>query len=164
MSIIIEKMQSNDWETVRAIYQEGIATGHATFETEVPGWDEWDQGHLDEARLVAKNNGQIVGWAALSPVSSRCVYGGVAEVSIYVAASVRGRGIGKNLLQALVTESEQAGLWTLQAGIFPENKASIAIHKACGFREVGYRERLGQMNGLWRDVVLLERRSRVVGV
>lgn len=164
MGIIIETMDHDDWKTVRAIYQEGIATGHATFETEVPGWDDWNQSHLAEARLVAKNDGQIVGWAALSPVSSRCVYGGVAEVSIYVAASARGQGIGKSLLRALVTESEQAGLWMLQAGIFPENRASIAIHKECGFREVGYRERLGQMNGLWRDVVLLERRSRVVGV
>ncbi|HEX9926202.1 MAG TPA: GNAT family N-acetyltransferase, partial [Anaerolineae bacterium] len=111
----------------------------------------------------ARQNGQVTGWAALSPVSGRCVYGGVAEVSVYIAASARGQGLGRRLLQALIDESERAGLWTLQAGIFPENKASLTVHKHCGFREVGYREHLGQMQGVWRDVVLLERRSKTVG-
>jgi phosphinothricin acetyltransferase len=164
MSFRIEPMQPADWETVRAIYRAGIATGNATFETDAPDWVIWDEKHLKECRLVARQAEQILGWAALSPVSSRCVYAGVAEVSVYVGAAARGHGVGKALLQALVSESERAGLWTLQAGIFPENTASIVLHKACGFREVGYRERIGQMNGVWRDTVLLERRSAVVGV
>lgn len=161
-----EPMRSEDWPAVRAILAEGIATGNATFETEAPDWEKWDAAHLPDGRLVTRNdNGTVVGWAALSPVSSRCVYGGVAEVSVYVAESARRQGIGKTLLMALITESEKAGLWTLQAGIFPENVASIALHKACGFREVGYRERIGQMNdGTWRDTVLLERRSEIVGM
>ena len=163
MDVTVEKMQAKDWEAVRAIYREGIATGDATFETDVPEWAEWDKRHRHDCRLVARAEGQVVGWAALSPVSSRCVYAGVAEVSIYVTASARSKGVGKALLQVLVTESERAGIWTLQGGIFPENGASIALHEACGFRQVGYRERLGQMRGLWRDVVLVERRSKVVG-
>jgi phosphinothricin acetyltransferase len=156
-------MKDEDWEAVRAIYQEGLATGNATFETAVPTWEEWTQDHLQDGRLVARRQGQILGWAALTPVSGRCVYAGVAEVSVYVAAAARGHGVGKTLLQALVQESEKAGIWTLQAGIFPENGASLALHHACGFRQVGRRERLGQVDGVWRDVILLERRSQVVG-
>jgi phosphinothricin acetyltransferase len=149
---------------VRAIYEEGIATGHATFETEVPEWREWDRSHLRDCRLVAKAKEQVVGWTALSAVSERCVYAGVAEVSIYITSSARGQGIGKTLLKALIDKSEKVGIWTLQAGVFPENTASIALHKACGFREIGYRSRIGQTGDVWRDVVLLERRSEVVGI
>jgi phosphinothricin acetyltransferase len=151
------------WDEVRAIYAEGIATGDATFETECPDWPAWDAEHLAPGRLVAVEDGAVVGWAALGPVSGRCVYGGVAEVSVYVAEGARGRGIGRLLLEELVVASEAAGLWTLQAGIFPENEASLALHERCGFRRVGVRERLGQRDGAWRDVVLLERRSTVVG-
>ena len=157
-------MRDGDWGAVRAIYCEGIATGNATFETDAPAWEAWDKGHLRACRLVARADDQVVGWAALSPVSGRCVYAGVAEVSIYVSASARGQGIGRALLAALVEASERAGLWTLQAGIFPENAASLALHRAHGFREVGRRERIGQMNGVWRDVVFMERRSKVVGI
>jgi phosphinothricin acetyltransferase len=157
-------MRDADWDTVRAIYCEGIATGNATFETDAPAWEAWDRGHLRACRLVAKIDGRVVGWAALSPVSGRCVYAGVAEVSIYVSASARGQGIGRALLAALVEASERAGLWTLQAGIFPENAASLALHRAHGFRKVGRRERIGQINGVWRDVALMERRSQVVGI
>jgi phosphinothricin acetyltransferase len=164
VSLVVEPMTGDDWEAVQAIYREGIATGDATFETDVPDWETWDGNHLREGRLVAREGDQVVGWAALSPISSRCVYAGVAEASAYVGASARGQGVGKALLRALVEASEQAGIWTLQAGIFPENKASIALHKACGFREVGRREHLGMMHGLWRDVILMERRSQVVGV
>ncbi len=152
-------LTEDDWSFVRAIYEQGIATGDATFETGAPEWAHWDQSHLKACRLVAKKGDRVVGWAALSPVSGRCVYAGVAEVSVYVAESRRGLGVGKKLLQGLVAESELAGFWTLEAGIFPENKASIALHKSCGFRQVGYRERLGRLNGLWRDVILMERRS-----
>jgi phosphinothricin acetyltransferase len=165
-------MKSQDWNSVRAIYEEGIATGNATFEMNVPEWKVWNQDHLPDCRFVAREEGEIVGWAALSPVSGRCVYAGVAEVSVYVAASARGRGIGKALLHTLVEGSENQGIWTLQAGIFPENEASIALHRSCGFRVVGRREHPGRMmpaakgaaGGAWRDVVLMERRSNVVGV
>jgi len=160
----VEPMKEQDWEAVQAIYREGIAAGDATFETEAPEWEAWDRSHRLQCRLVAREKGQVVGWAALSPISGRRVYAGVAEISIYVKESARGRGTGKALLRALIEESEQAGIWTLQGGIFPENEASIALHKACGFREVGRRERLGQMHGLWRDVILMERRSKRVGV
>lgn len=164
MDLTLEKMKSTDWNAVRAIYEEGIATGHATFETEVPEWIEWDRRHLRDCRLVAKAREQVVGWTALSPVSERCVYAGVAEVSIYITSSARGQGIGKTLLKALIDKSEKVGIWTLQAGVFPENTASIALHKACGFREIGYKSRIGQTGDVWRDVVLLERRSEVVGI
>jgi L-amino acid N-acyltransferase YncA len=164
MGFTVDKMQSEDWGAVRSIYQEGIATGNATFETDAPEWQEWDRSHLRDCRFVARREGQVVGWGALSPVSSRCVYAGVAEVSIYVTASARGEGIGKTLLRTLIEASERQGIWTLQAGVFPENEASIALHMVCGFREVGYREKIGQMNGHWRDVILLERRSEVVGI
>ena len=148
---------------VRSIYAEGIATGNATFETEVPDWTKWDGGHHKECRFLAKDGQEILGWAALSPVSPRRVYAGVAEVSIYVAGTARGRGVGKALLAALIETSERSGIWTLQAGIFPENVASIRLHKSCGFREVGVRQRLGQLAGTWRDVCLLERRSAEMG-
>lgn len=162
-------MREEDWEQVRSIYLEGIMTGHATFETDAPSWEKWNASHLRECRLVARcsdsgRSGDIVGWAALSPVSERCVYSGVAEVSVYVSEKGRGHGTGRALLCALVEASEKCGIWTLQAGVFPENIASIRVHLKCGFREVGRRERLGRMNGLWRDVMLLERRSKRVGV
>jgi phosphinothricin acetyltransferase len=160
----IRAMRSDDWPAIRNIYSEGIATGNATFETEMPEWAKWDQGHLQGCRLVARDGQWILGWAALSAVSSRRVYSGVAEVSVYVAAEARGRGVGKLLLQSLVEQSERCGIWTLQAGIFPENVPSIALHKSCGFREVGLRQKLGQRGGVWRDVLLLERRSSSVGV
>jgi L-amino acid N-acyltransferase YncA len=164
MDFVVDKMKDEDWNAVQSIYCEGIATGNATFETNVPEWEDWDRNHLRDCRLAARKGEQVIGWAALSPVSGRCVYAGVAEVSVYVAASARGKGAGKALLRALVEESERQGIWTLQAGIFPENEVSIALHKACGFREVGRRERIGRMKDAWRDVVLLERRSTVVGV
>jgi L-amino acid N-acyltransferase YncA len=163
MDFTIATMQPADWPAVDRIYLEGIADGNATFETESPGWENWNAAHHQHSRLVAKDNGQVVAWAALSPVSRRRVYRGVAEVSIYVAESARGRGIGKSLLTELVRHSEQNDIWTLQAGIFPENVASIAVHKSCGFREVGVRERIGQLGGRWRSTVLLERRSPIVG-
>ena len=157
-------MTERDWTDVRSIYEAGIATGHATFQTGAPTWEEWDRNHLATCRIVAKNSrDQIVGWAALSPVSSRPVYAGVAEVSVYVAPEARGQGIGGKLLRELIQQSEDDGRWTLQAGIFPENEGSLALHQSCGFRIVGRRERLGQLSGVWRDVILLERRSERVG-
>ena len=164
MKLNIEKMRREDWKFVRSIYKEGIDTGNATFETETPEWDDWDSIHLKEPRMVARSGGQVVGWAALCPVSDRCVYEGVAEVSIYIAGHAHGLGIGKSLLKKLISRSEAAGIWTLQAGIFPENEASMELHRSCGFREVGRRERLGKLNGIWRDVILLERRSNLAGV
>ena len=163
MEPCIGEMRRGDWGRVRAIYLEGIATGDATFETDAPTFEAWDAAHLRECRLVARLGEEIAGWAALSPVSSRRVYGGVAEVSVYVAGKFRGRGVGRALLSALVEESERNNLWTLQAGVLAENEASIRLHAACGFRVVGRRERLGKLKGAWRDVVLLERRSTVVG-
>ena len=164
MTLRIEPMRPEDWDRVRGIYLEGIATGQATFETTAPAWEAWDAAHMRAARLVAREGKATLGWAALSPVSSRCVYAGVAEVSVYVAAAARGRGVGRALLAALIAAAEREGLWTLQAGIFPENEASLAVHRRCGFREVGRRERLGRLNGAWRDVLLLERRSPSVGL
>jgi phosphinothricin acetyltransferase len=153
-----------DWSEVRRIYLEGISTGNATMETEAPAWETWDRAHRPDCRLLARDGNAVLGWAALSPVSERCAYGGVAEVSVYVATAARGKGIGRSLLAQLVRASEAAGIWTLQAGVFPENAASVAIHEACGFRRVGVRERLGKLSGTWRDVLLLERRSARVGV
>jgi L-amino acid N-acyltransferase YncA len=163
MRIELAPMTSADWPSVRAIYKEGIATGNATFERVAPEWDQWDAGHLPVCRLVARAEGRLVGWAALSRVSARRVYAGVAEVSVYVAEAARGAGVGRALLAALVAEAERNGFWTLQAGIFPENRASIALHEKAGFRVVGIRERLGAMDGRWRDVTLMERRSQVMG-
>ncbi|HXZ31520.1 MAG TPA: GNAT family N-acetyltransferase [Terriglobales bacterium] len=159
MNLAMMAMRAKDWPSVREIYAEGIATGNATFETAVPGWARWDSAHHQHCRLIARDSQRILGWAALSPVSSRRVYAGVAEVSIYVAGLARGKGVGKALMKSLIDCSEKHGMWTLQAGIFPENVASIALHKSCGFREVGLRQRLAQLAGRWRDVLLLERRS-----
>lgn len=159
----IEPLAPSDWDAVRRIYLEGIATGNATFATAAPEWEEWDQSHLACCRLVARVEDQVIGWVALGPVSRRSVYAGVAEVSVYVASGARGQGLGKRLLEALVEASEREGIWTLQAGIFAENAASIAAHHGAGFRLVGVRERIGQMNGRWRDVLLLERRSSLAG-
>ena len=175
MNFQITALRPEDWAAAREIYREGIATGNATFETELPSWEKWDSAHRQDCRLAAREliapmqgstgcdtNG-VLGFAALSPVSTRAVYAGVAEISVYVAAAARGRGVGKALLQALVEESELNGVWTLQAGIFPENVASIALHKSCGFREVGVRHRIGKLGDTWRDVLLLERRSSKAG-
>jgi phosphinothricin acetyltransferase len=158
----IERMAVDDWQDVRSIYLEGIATGNATFEQSAPEWETWHAAHLKECRLVARLHKGLVGWAALTPVSGRCVYAGVAEVSVYVAERMRGKKIGQRLLSELVKESEKHGIWTLQAGIFPENIASIEAHKRCGFRVVGTREKLGKINGVWRDVILMERRSKAL--
>ena len=161
----VEPLRPEHWPDVRRIYEEGIATGHATFQTEAPEWEAFDAGHLTEGRLIARDvNGHIVGWVALSKVSNRCVYAGVAEVSIYVATEARGWGVGRALMEAVIRESEEAGIWTLQGGVFPENGASVRLLESCGFRVVGRRERLGRMGDHWRDVLLLERRSRVAGV
>jgi phosphinothricin acetyltransferase len=159
----VDAMSPADWDRVRQIYVEGIATGNATFETDAPCWEKWNAAHRPDCRFVARDAGEVVGWAALSPVSSRCVYAGVAEVSIYVGERARGRGVGRMLLRALVEASERVGIWTLQAGIFPENIASIELHRRAGFRSVGVREKLGCMDGRWRDVVLIERRSALAG-
>ena len=177
MDFPIMPMPPELWPAVREIYREGIGTGNATFETDVPEWEKWDSNHRKDCRLVALEPFEkdsefviplervtVIGWAALSPVSGRLVYRGVAEVSVYVAAAARGRGVGKALLRALVRESERNGIWTLQAGIFPENTASISLHKSCGFREVGVRRRIGKLGDVWRDVLLLERRSANVGI
>ena len=158
----LRELRAGDWPAVRAIYEDGIRSGDATFETETPSWERWDAAH-PELRLVAERDGPAVGWAALSPASARDCYRGVGEVSVYVAAEARGDGLGRALLDELVERSEQAGYWTLSAGVFPENEASLRLHKACGFREVGVRERLGELDGVWRDVVLLERRSTLAG-
>lgn len=163
-TIQVGPMTQDDWPAVADIYRQGIESGDATFETAVPSREAWDALHLAAGRLVAREGDRVLGWAALSPVSDRCAYGGVAEVSVYVDAAARGRGLGRRLLEALVEASEEAGIWTLQAGIFPENEASLAIHRRCGFRVVGRRERLGRLAGIWRDVILLERRSGSVGV
>lgn len=174
MEYSIIPMQPEHWPAVREIYREGIATGNATFETETPDWEKWDSRHRKDCRLVAtaplasststSTQVTVLAWAALSQVSIRKVYAGVAEVSVYVAAAARGRGLGKALLAEIVRQAEANGLWTLQAGIFPENIASLTLHKSCGFREVGVRRRIGKLGGAWRDVILLERRSSKVGV
>ena len=163
MSIAITSMTPADWEQVRAIYLEGIATGQATFETEAPSWEQWDAGHHPFARLVARREGNVIGWAALSPVSRRRCYAGVAEVSVYVAASDRGRGVGRRLLESVIAESERHGIWTLQGATFPSNEASLRLQQSCGFREIGRRERIAQLHGEWQDTILTERRSPVVG-
>ena len=164
MAMQIIPMLPAHWPSVKKIYEEGIATGNATFQTTAPEWEEWDAGHVKNSRIVAVQDDHILGWAALTTVSGRCVYAGVAEVSVYVAADARGKGIGKKLLQALIEESEKNNFWTLQAGIFPENENSIKIHEDGGFRIIGRREKIGQMNGVWRDTLLLERRSRIAGI
>jgi len=164
-AIQVRRMTAADWPRVREIYAAGIATGNATFETRAPEWEAWDRGHLAEHRLVATvNGGDVVGWASLSPVSDRCVYAGVAENSVYVHPDHRGRDVGRRLLQALIREAEAAGIWTIQTGVFPENTASLALHERCGFTIVGRRRRIGQLNGVWRDTLFLERRSEVAGL
>jgi L-amino acid N-acyltransferase YncA len=158
----IRELRQEDWPAVREIYEQGIAGRNATFETEAPGWETWDRSHLDGHRLVAVEDGYVIGWAALAGVSERCVYHGVAENSVYVESSAQGRGVGRALLGRLVKDAEEAGIWTIQTGVFPENAASVALHLACGFRVVGIRERLGKLDGKWRDVLFLERRSEVI--
>ncbi len=157
-------MQATDWPRVSGIYQEGIATGIATFETTVPAYESWDAAHLASCRLVAVHGDELMGWAALSPVSGRCVYGGVAEVSVYVARRFHGKGVGRVLMEHLIRESEAQGIWTLQSGIFPQNTGSIRLHEKTGFRFLGKRERIGKRDGTWYDNLLFERRSTVVGV
>ena len=163
MSVHIEAMRPADWGEVAEVYGEGITTGNATFEAEVPSWAQWETSHLEGCRLVAREGGVLLGWAALSPVSRRACYGGVAEVSVYVREAARGRGVGRALLDHLVEASEAAGIWTLQGSTFPENAASLRLQAACGFRVVGRRERIAQLHGRWRDTVLTERRSSKVG-
>ncbi len=168
MTYLTDIMKPEDWEHVRSIYLEGIRTGNSTFESDAPDWEKWDAAHLREHRLVVREN-HVVAWAALSPVSTRCVYAGVAELSLYVAAAHRGKGIGSVLLEAVVRSTEKAGLWTLQGGIFPENTASLCLVKKHGFKEIGRREKIGKMTyghlaGIWRDVILVERRSTVTGI
>lgn len=158
----VRDLRPEDWLAVEAVYEDGIRSGDATFETQTPAWEEWDAAH-PTLRLVAEREGEVVGWAALSPVSARRCYRGVGEVSVYVAELARGAGVGRALLERLVSRSEDAGYWTLEAGIFPENEASLRLHRACGFRDVGVHERHGESRGVWRDVLLLERRSAVVG-
>ena len=164
MEITIRSLQLEDLESILEIFEEGILTGNATFETSPPSKIEWDNQHLQAGRLVARLNDKILGWAALSPISDRCVYSGVCDVSIYVKQSERGKGIGKKLLSALITESEKEGYWTLQSRIFPDNHVSLSIHNKLGFKIVGKRERIGKMNGIWRDILLLERRSTKIGI
>jgi len=160
---MLDGLLARHWEEARAVYLEGVATGHATFETEAPGWEAWDAAHLPFARFVALAADRVAGWAALGRVSARRAYAGVAEVSVYVGREFRGAGAGRQLLAALVEASEANGVWTLQASVFPENAASLRLHRACGFREVGRRERIGKLQGRWRDTILLERRSKRVG-
>lgn len=154
----IKKLTDLHWNQVKEIYLEGIATGNATFETNAPSWEDWDSSHTKECRLVAEHGGVVLGWAALSPVSGRCVYAGVADVSIYIGSAYKGKGIGTALLRSIIDLSEQEGFWTLQAGIFPENTSSLKLHEKAGFRRIGVREKIGKMNGVWRDVVFLEKR------
>ena len=158
----IRDLRAGDWPEVAAIYAAGLASRNATFETDVPSWEDWDARHLAQPRLVGEETGAVVGWAALSPVSTRACYAGVAEVSVYVAPDRQGRGVGRALLEKLVARSEADGLWTLQTSIFPENRASLALHLRCGFRVVGVRERIARLDGVWRDTVLLERRAGAV--
>jgi phosphinothricin acetyltransferase len=162
VELLITALRREHWPEVARIYTEGIATGNATFETEVPSWEQWDGGHLEEHRFVAIRGGTVMGWVAVSPVSGRCVYSGVVENSVYVGRSARGRGVGRRLLEELVASTEAAGIWTIQTGIFPENEASVGVHKRVGFEVVGRRRRLAKLHGVWRDVLLLERRSAVV--
>jgi L-amino acid N-acyltransferase YncA len=157
---LIRELEAKDWPAVKTIFEEGIATGQATFETEAPSWEDWDGAHF--GGLVAEEDGEVVGWTALTPYSSRPCYAGVAEESVYVAARARSRGVGRALLDAMIESSERKGIWTLQAGVFHENRPSVTLHLSCGFRVLGLHERIGQLSGEWRDVLLLERRSEVI--
>lgn len=161
--VTIRPMNNSDWSAVSKIYEDGIKTGYATFETSVPSFEDWDENHLSSCRFIAERDGVAIGWAALSPVSSRCVYGGVAEVSVYVDTAYHGLGVGKMLMENLIHKSEKEGLWTLQSGIFPENHGSIRLHEKVGFRKIGYREKVGKLHGVWKDNLLFERRSTTVG-
>ena len=158
----VRDLRPGDWPEVARIYAEGIQTGNATFETEIPSWQAWDAAHLDEHRFVAERDGKVVGWVALAPVSSRCCYAGVAEISAYVAEQARSQGVGRALLATAIESSERAGIWTLQTGVFPENEPSLELLRRFGFRALGTQERIGRLHGVWRNVVLLERRSEVV--
>lgn len=162
MTIDIEPLQAEHWPEVKVIYELGIATGEATFEERAPGWEQWNAEHLDQHRFVAVDHGQVVGWVAAIPVSDRCCYAGVVEHSVYVDPAHQGRGVASALLEALIASTEAAGVWTIQSGIFPENIASFAVHQRVGFRVVGTRQRLGKLQGIWRDVVAIERRSTTV--
>ncbi|MCX6261841.1 MAG: GNAT family N-acetyltransferase [Bacteroidia bacterium] len=164
MNIVFRPMKKDDWISVAEIYRQGIESGNATFQRDIPTWDEWNQGHINTCRIVVSIDNEIAGWAALTPVSGRCVYAGIAEVSVYVSNQFKGQKIGTRLLERLISESEKEGYWTLQASIFPENKASLKIHYNLGFRNVGFREKIGKMNDIWRDTILLERRSKKVGI
>ena len=161
---LILEMSEAHWPEVAQIYKQGIDTGFATFEKKIPSYEQWNRNHISSCRLVALRDDMVVGWAALSPVSGRCVYGGVGEVSVYVAEKARGLSIGKLLMAELITASEKEGFWTLQSGIFPENTASIELHEKTGFRYLGKRERIGQLDGIWKDNLLFERRSKIVGI
>ncbi len=161
----LSELTKEYWSQVREIYEQGIATGNATFQTASPGWEEWDDTHVKNSRIIAlDDDGEVLGWAALTPVSGRCVYAGVGEVSVYVAEKARGMGVGKALLAELIEHSECNGFWTLTAGIFPENESSLKLHLQAGFKILGVREKIGKMNGKWRDTVSLERRSRKIGI
>lgn len=160
----IKPITKDNFSEVIEIYKQGLATNIATFQNDSPQWEEWDKGHLDFCRISIYDNDKMVGWASLTPVSSRCVYAGVAEVSIYIAQDERGKGVGKTLLAELIQQSEENGIWTLQSGIFAENESSIKLHEKCGFRLVGYREKIGKKNGVWKDNVLMERRSKNIGI
>jgi phosphinothricin acetyltransferase len=163
MDLIIDELRPEDWDQVRQIYLEGLATGQGSFEVEAPSWEIWNKNHHSHSRLIARQDGRVIAWAALAPVSARQCYAGVAEVSLYVSADQRGRGVGQRLLQAVIESSERHGIWSLYGATFPENEASIRLQLACGFRIVGCRERVAQRHGVWRDTILTERRSRVVG-
>lgn len=160
----IISIEKNHFTEIANIYRQGLETGHATFETTVPSWDDWDKGKLSHSRLAAVINDNVVGWAALSAVSDRCVYGGVAELSIYIANDHKGKGIGKALMSKLIEQSEAHGIWTLQSGMFPENEATVALHKSLGFRIIGYREKIGKLRDTWRDTIIMERRSTTTGI
>ena len=164
MGLKLREMEVADWISVAEIYKQGIETGNATFQQTIPTWDDWNKAHISTCRLIIEVDNEAAGWTALSAVSSRPVYAGIAEVSVYVGNKYRGQQIGTKLLEAIISESESKGFWTLQAGIFPENQASIAIHKKAGFREIGYREKVGKMKDVWRSTVLLERRSTIIGI
>jgi phosphinothricin acetyltransferase len=164
LEFLVNELQTSDWPIVREIYLQGLATGQATFETQAPEFTAWDNNHLPFGRIGAFSHDRLVGWAALSRVSKRSAYAGVAEVSVYVTTDARGNGVGRALLRALITESERNGIWTLQASIFPENLASLGLHESLGFRRIGFRERISKLNGVWRDTVILERRSSIVGL
>ena len=161
--IQVYDLTQDDWDAVRSIYIQGMATRNATFETTPPSWEQWDVSHLPQCRIIVKDDAKIIGWAALSPVSNRSVYNGVAEVGIYMATSNQRQGVGKILLTALIELSESEGIWTLESTMFPENEASIRLHRSCGFRKVGYRERIGRLDDIWRDTILMERRNKFIG-